>query len=245
MPTQIIVDMAESGETLREFAAFLSSVADRKDGVFLVAEAPTPVLPLTAGFVASVTDATTIHNASDVASVTNGVTNYESVLATQATDPVVLDSNGLPWDERIHSENRATNKDGSWRSRRNLSDDIRDKVTAELRQTYPAPVVVAAPPPPPADAVVEMALVPPPPSISTIETAPPPPPPPVVPAAPPAPTSSVTFGDLISRVAAAIANGKTTMANVVASLNGLGLTGLPDVAGRPDLIDPVLVLLGV
>lgn len=44
------------------------------------------------------------------------------------------DSAGLPWDERIHSSNRAFNADGTWRRRRGVSDDLVKQVEAELRK---------------------------------------------------------------------------------------------------------------
>jgi len=54
-----------------------------------------------------------------------------------------VDSNGTPWDGRIHSESRAINADGTWRKRRGVSDQLFAEVMAELTD--------AAPPPPPAD----------------------------------------------------------------------------------------------
>lgn len=43
------------------------------------------------------------------------------------------DSKGMPWDERIHSSSKATNKDGSWRYRRNLDEVTIAQVEAQLR----------------------------------------------------------------------------------------------------------------
>lgn len=80
------------------------------------------------------------------------------------------DSSGLPYDARIHAETRGVNKDGTWKRRRNVSDEIVDAVTAELRATVgtaaPAATVTAAPaastpvvtPPPPAATVVQIPL---------------------------------------------------------------------------------------
>jgi len=74
------------------------------------------------------------------------------------------DRSGLPYDARIHAETRGVNKDGTWKRRRNVSDEIVDAVTAELRATVgtpapapvaivPAPVAAAVIPPPPVAAV--------------------------------------------------------------------------------------------
>lgn len=82
------------------------------------------------------------------------------------------DKNGLPWDERIHSGSRAINADGTWRYRKNVSEDLKSAVEAELRSFIepqdhedsaarieggavvtsiapPVPPIPAAPPPPP------------------------------------------------------------------------------------------------
>lgn len=68
----------------------------------------------------------------------------------------VLDSRGLPWDERIHASSQGTNKDGSWRYRRGVEQAQIDQVEAELRGSVPAqpaapmpPPVTASPVPPP------------------------------------------------------------------------------------------------
>lgn len=57
------------------------------------------------------------------------------------------DSSGLPYDARIHAETRGVNKDGTWKRRRNVSDEIVDAVTAELRATVGTVAPVATPAP--------------------------------------------------------------------------------------------------
>lgn len=69
-----------------------------------------------------------------------------------------LDSAGLPWDARIHSSQKATNVDGTWRKKRNVEDAVVYSVEGELRalmavpqQPLPATTVhptIPAPPPP-------------------------------------------------------------------------------------------------
>ncbi len=75
-------------------------------------------------------------------------------------DRATLDKNGLPWDERIHSSSRAINADGTWRYRKNVPDETKQSVEAELRglvdgagrtaelMTNVAEHVLAAPPVP-------------------------------------------------------------------------------------------------
>lgn len=58
----------------------------------------------------------------------------------------LVDSAGLPWDERIHAETRATNGDGTWRKRRKVDPTVVAAVELELRGNSPAGV---SPPPPP------------------------------------------------------------------------------------------------
>lgn len=48
------------------------------------------------------------------------------------------DSRGLPWDARIHSSNREKGKDGVWRRRRGVSEEVEAQVEAELRGQAPA-----------------------------------------------------------------------------------------------------------
>lgn len=96
-----------------------------------------------------------------------------------ATDVTgIVDSAGLPWDERIHASSRAINKgDGKWRARKGVDAAIVPAVEAELRARQPVP------PPPP----VTMAPPMPVPVVPLAPAAPLAPPPPPVTMAPPAP----------------------------------------------------------
>lgn len=50
-----------------------------------------------------------------------------------------LDSDGLPWDARIHSSNKEKSKDGKWRKRRGMNDKaFIAQVEAELRAKLPS-----------------------------------------------------------------------------------------------------------
>lgn len=56
-----------------------------------------------------------------------------------------LDADGLLWDKRIHSSSKELNKDGTWRKRRGVADELVAEVERELRGVAPTP----APPPVP------------------------------------------------------------------------------------------------
>lgn len=87
-----------------------------------------------------------------------------------------LDTAGIPWDERIHSSTKGTNKDGTWSRRRNTPDATYDAVMTELKGgVIPKPpimsdtILVPPPPPPapPAPSAENETVVPPPPATST------------------------------------------------------------------------------
>jgi hypothetical protein len=60
-----------------------------------------------------------------------------------------LDTDGIPWDKRIHATSKAKLKDGRWRRRRNLDDILFERVKQELLSTKPERSEPQAPPPPP------------------------------------------------------------------------------------------------
>lgn len=71
--------------------------------------------------------------------------------STLAVGAPTFDSNGLPWDIRIHTGTRGVNKDGSWKARKNLDPNEKVRVEAELRGALAvnaALAPVAAPLPP-------------------------------------------------------------------------------------------------
>lgn len=51
---------------------------------------------------------------------------------------IELDSEGLPWDKRIHSMNKTKTKTGAWKLARNMTDAAAAKVKNELRKTMAA-----------------------------------------------------------------------------------------------------------
>lgn len=80
-----------------------------------------------------------------------------------------VDSRGLPWDERIHANTKAKNKDNSWRYKRGTSDDLIKQVEEELiakiksGQVIQAPTLPVSPLPVPAP-VTAAPVIPPPPA---------------------------------------------------------------------------------
>ncbi len=56
------------------------------------------------------------------------------------------DSNGIPWDERIHASSQTKNKDGTWRTRRGVEPDAVKQIETSLR-TGAAPAPIFNPPP--------------------------------------------------------------------------------------------------
>lgn len=62
-----------------------------------------------------------------------------------AANGLVVDKDGLPWDERIHSSNKKMTGKGVWTARKNVDDSVRNKVVAELRAALAAGGATAAP----------------------------------------------------------------------------------------------------
>lgn len=150
----------------------------------------------------------------------------------------VLDSAGIPWDERIHASTKTQNKDGTWTRRRNTEDAVFDAVMAELKGT---PLTVKSYIELPADATstqvaeafagqrAAQALSP--------ATAPTPPAPPAAPAAPPAPPvtapaggAAPTFVEIMTKVTQLQGQGKLPKEALEANVAALGLTSISQLA---------------
>lgn len=128
-----------------------------------------------------------------------------------------VDTAGIPWDERIHSGTKGTNKDGTWSRRRNTPDEVFDKVMAELKSggtggplSEPASPASTTPVDPNTSTPV---------ASPTNEAPPPPPPPP----APNAPAASVSFPQLMVKITKAQTGGKIDKATVDGFLASFGL----------------------
>lgn len=144
-----------------------------------------------------------------------------------------LDSAGIPWDERIHSSTKGTNKDGTWSRRRNTPDELFASVMAELKAGATATNVygntdkggvapdgtVEFPEPTAADA-----FAPPPPPPATAAVIPPPPP------SAPAAAAAPTFVQLMTVVTGAQREGKLDKAKLDELLASCGIAGLGKLA---------------
>ncbi len=87
-----------------------------------------------------------------------GASDGPAAPVTAPAAAVELDSEGLPWDARIHSSPASLTKKGPWRAKRNLNQLTEQKVKEELRAAMaaqPASAATAAPAPAPAETPAE------------------------------------------------------------------------------------------
>lgn len=143
-----------------------------------------------------------------------------------------VDSKGIPWDARIHSESKATIADGSWRKRRGVDDATYATVLAELQG--------AAPPPPPAESTVPLA--------PADDTPPPPPahaeaPSENVAAAPAAGPNLSAFADFPAFVSAVSKHGKS-YAELNELAGSVGVAAFKDMKDHGDKWDLFFSMLG-
>lgn len=144
-----------------------------------------------------------------------------------------LDTSGLPWDERIHAGTRTHVKGGKWKFKPRITQELKDEVTAELRLTYPETVAAPVQTDPATGHVVPSAEE-------------------VFGDAAPAPVQNecsqaaapeeYTFVSLLEEIIAVVDCGDQTQQTadltVAAVCKEFGVTGLPDLQSRPDLVDP-------
>ena len=161
-----------------------------------------------------------------------------------------LDSQGIPWDGRIHATTKTFAPNGHWKNRRGVDGAEVVRVTAELKAAMGiVPMAPVAPP-----ALPGAVAPPPPPAAPPAAVAPPPPPaavaPPSPPAAPPAAAPPADpFAALMHKAMMAIQTGKLTRDQLNAAINRHGIASLPAlmaVAGtRPEVIPAVELELGL
>lgn len=153
-----------------------------------------------------------------------------------ATDTLQVDSEGLPWDERIHSSSKKTTAKGTWTRRKNINDDVFNRVTAELRggAVPPAPIMTASIPPAP--------MVAPPPSFLQRTPAQPP-------AFNPLGGNGKSITDLFNKIQQMFASGSAD-AVYLSSLTGrlsqrfnVHVTSVADLTGKQDMIDDAFALI--
>lgn len=149
------------------------------------------------------------------------VVNPVAPIITNRVTGGELDSEGLPWDSRIHASTRTKNADGKWKLLRGSDPAVVETVKAELRQIMAIPVVSVADAAQVATNAANEAF-------SGLT-------------APPAPPATMAFKDLILLITSA---GLESTA-IVAACNAAGLPNLPTLAQRPDLVETVAKNLGL
>lgn len=146
----------------------------------------------------------------------------------QQTPSDELDSNGIPWDERIHASTKTKNKDGSWKSLRGVDKDLVTQVEAELSTgtqnieaaASSSPLPITIPPAQPATPV------------ST-------------------PTSQYTFGNLMTLIGQMHAAGKTdnnyinTIVGRTSQAFNVQLNTITDIMGNSQMIEYAFSLIEV
>ena len=124
-----------------------------------------------------------------------GKSGIPSVPSEPEPVSVALDTNGLPWDIRIHGRAKLKNKDGSWKYQRNVSKTVINRVENEHRGLMGLPLVEL-----PADLVTLRSV----PAVPMMETpATPVPFPPIAPV-----SNGQDFGALMKQITGAMTNGK-------------------------------------
>lgn len=139
--------------------------------------------------------------------------------ASAACDTSQLDSEGVAWDERIHSETKSQNKDGTWRLRRGVDKTLVEQVIAEQR----AAAEDTPPPPPAEDDAPDL-----PPEAPAEDDTPPPP-----------ADDDVKPADVIKF----ISSNKLETATVNAMAEQLGMARAADLFTKPQLAGQLLELL--
>ena len=130
-----------------------------------------------------------------------------------ATPNPVLDAKGREWDARIHSSAKSFVKDGTWKYKKGVDANLVDEI--EGNSVNVETIDQREP--------VFVSTVPPAPQVSDVNT--------------------TTFPQLLDMVTSAMVAGNLTQAELTEVLNSVGVTALPLLMGKPDLIAEVERLL--
>lgn len=182
-------------------------------------------------------------NAANIAALSDDddASDDEGASVADPSAPAVFDSAGIPWDARIHSSNKQTKEDGTWRKRKNLAPGVFDKVMAELRANTAgsAPSAPPAPPVAPADiqaGVNAVTASTPAPFVPNPNVTIPPAPafvPPAPPVAPPPPVAGMGFAEFMPKLSAAMQAGRFDAAALAGYLNQWQLSEIGQLANDP------------
>ncbi len=114
------VNISVSGKTLKECHDQILAIAEEIHGAAMMSSEE-PVLSINAQNPAKFDIKPEVASNDTKQAYTGGAETVADV-----------DSRGLPWDARIHSSNREKGKDGVWRRRRGVSEEVEKQVEAEL-----------------------------------------------------------------------------------------------------------------
>lgn len=164
-----------------------------------------------------------------------------------AIAPGETDTNGLPWDERIHASTKTKNADGRWKKRKGADEATITAVEAELRGNAAAAPASPVPAPQPVS-VPATAPAPAPVAAPAEAPAPAPVPAPAAPPTAPAPAPAATtldFGGLMQIVSNGMIMTPPQIDDaMIAWLAAqVGVTSLPEIAADLDKIAKVYGLL--
>lgn len=178
-------------------------------------EAPTVVTAGPTGSIPALPPVTTDAPGASIPSETE-----QDAGAPDASDTSKADVNGVMWDDRIHSETKSQNKDGSWRQKRGVDPELVKAVLAEQKgapaggtHSPEVPAATEQQTPPPVPTAVEQQQTPPP-----------------VPTATDAPT--VKPADVIRFITSNKLD--AAMVNEVLAAMGTGLTKAADLFAKAD-----------
>lgn len=139
--------------------------------------------------------------------------------AAPGTGTVELDADGLPWDPRIHSDaTERKAKTGKWKTRKNLPDGYKEQIEAELRGV---PVTPATPAPAPAPSAPSPAAT-------------------AAPAPTPPTAGGMTFAEFTRWVLGHTQAQRCNQTDVQLAVQAAGLSSIPELAKRTDLIATVV-----
>jgi len=149
------------------------------------------------------------------------------VLTDDAPEPEApkFDTDGLPWDERIHAATKTTTQDGRWKKKRGVDAELVMAVESELRNSEGCEPLGVDEDDRYKTLVEDRAAA----------VTPPPPPP------PPPPASDMTFAELIKGITENQINPDT----VLKAIQSVGLANAGELFARPDLIPQVARELGL
>jgi len=139
----------------------------------------------------------------------------EPAVTTMPASGVDLDTEGMPWDARIHASTKTKTQAGVWKAKKGASAPTVEAVRAELKalMSVQAPAMPAAPPAMP------------------------------IPGVPADNAAPVTLSHLMTIVTNAMLNGTLPQSSMLETIQAMGLPSIPSLSQRPDMIPAVYARL--